>query len=287
MAGSRHAIDGQLLVEALQRDPNITQKELANLFGCGATTISRRLKDLGLSTRPWSERKHRPEAKLKLSEAGSRRVGEKNPNFGEKRRPWLEGSRHPLRQWHRANPDFGSKQRGAANPVHACRHLYEDPSYVARIVRGLLQHAAEKNGRSYEEVYGSHKAEVIREKLREASPRRLAKFTRRVTRPEKIVAGLLDGLGVAYETQVAFGPHTVDFFVADHNLVIQADGDYWHANPLIYLAPSTRQLVRRKIDASCNSYLRSRGISLLRFWESDLYGAPDQCRAAVIQQMEM
>lgn len=288
MLANRHAIDGQLLVEALQADPDITLKSLAARFQCGASTICRRLKELGLKTRPWSERKHAASSKAKMSEATKgKRVGEKNPNFGQKSRPWLEGGNNPLRRWHQANPDFGLKQTGQANPVHSCRHLYADPAYLSQVTRGLRQHVALKRGKTYEDVYGPDKGLVIRQKLRDASPQRLAKFTRKVTRPEQIVAELLDGLGVAYETQVAFGPHTVDFFVGGHNLVIQADGDYWHANPLVYANPSTSQLARRRIDASCNAYLRNRGISLLRFWESDLESDLERCRIALIQHMEM
>lgn len=210
-------------------------------------------------------------------------VGSQNPNYGTKERPWLEGDRHPLRRWHRDNPDFGKNQRGEANPIHKVRHLYSDSEYVDRITSGLIAHANQKRGASYEEVYGAEKAKSYRQKLRDASPSRLSKFSRRETAPERIVREILIELGSSFQTQVPIGFYTVDFLVGD--LVIQADGDYWHANPLKYPEPSIGQLNRRRLDSSCDGLLRSRGYRVLRLWESDLNERPDVCLARIKEEV--
>lgn len=280
----------ELLEEALSKDPNVTQKNLGDMFHCGATTIARALRRFGLRTKDWEERKHSLESKVKMSqthrEKGLKR-GDKNPNYGSKPRPWLEGDRHPLRQWHRNNPDFGAKQRGASNPVHKVKYLYDDPRYIARITSGLLAHAKEKSGKTYEQVYGPEKAKEYKIKLQVASPNRMSKFRRKVTEPERIVRKMLQRFGVEFVEQAPIGYYTVDFFVPSLNLVVQADGDYWHANPKTY--PSNKlsktQAKQTRIDASCDSFLRNLGYMVVRLWESDLHDNPGQCEQILRDHM--
>jgi very-short-patch-repair endonuclease len=282
----------QLTKEALEavlaENPNSTWVELAAHFGCGASTIGRKLHKWGLRTKPWTERTHKASTREKIGTTRKVRGvarGSKNPNFGSKDRPWLEGARHPLRRWHKENPDFGDRQRGEANPVHKVAHLYEDPAYVARITRGLKAHVDQRRGSTYEQVYGPEKAAEYKDKLRQASPQRLAKFARKETAPERSVRELLEFLGVGFEQEYAIGHYTVDFFVPGHKLVVQADGDYWHAHPEVYgpgLTPlNDGQRKRKRLDASCDSFLRNGGYSVLRLWERDLRSDPAKCRERI------
>lgn len=207
--------------------------------------------------------------------------GSNNPNYGVKDRPWLEGDRHPLRRWHQSNPDFGDKQRGENNPIHKVSHLYGDPEFVSTITRGIRAHTQAKRGQSYESVYGPEKAAEYKDKLRRASPERLSKFRRRTTVPEQKVREMLERLGVPFTAEAPFGYHTVDFLLEGPKIIIQADGDYWHAHPEIYgdgLRPlSKQQEHRRRLDASADTYARHRGYLVLRFWERDLSNDFEQC----------
>lgn len=282
-------ITEESLREALHRDPDATHKSLGSLFGCSDKTIAKELRRHGLRTKRWDERKHQEASRGKMSD--SRRgkfLGPENPNFGQKKRPWLEGDGHPLRVWHRLHPDFGEKQRGSANPIHKVRHLYENATYVSRITRGLQAHVDAKRGRTYEETYGAEKAVQYKEKLRLASPTRLAKFSRKETWPERTVEAILVDLGYRFTKQAPVGYYVVDFLLADFPLIVQADGDYWHANPAIYADESMSpvQRKRRRLDASCDSYLRNRGYGVVRLWESDLHRDPYACRRLIESAVE-
>ena len=228
-------------------------------------------------------RKHTGASKLAGARISATRIatgvarGDKNPNFGEKTRPWLEGEDSPLRQWHREHPEFGDQQRGAANPVHKVKHLYQDPEYVAKITTGIRAHVDRRRGSTYEEVYGAEKAAAYKQKLRDASPARLAKFQRKETKPERTVREMLEKCGAEFQQEAPLGHYTVDFLLEKHRLVIQTDGDYWHANPSVYPEPTRSQQKRRRLDASCDSFLRNRGYRVLRFWESDLDANPENC----------
>ncbi len=272
-------IPKEVLEDTLRDNPDITLDGLKVMFRCGTDTIRRELARHGLRTKIWSERQHTAEARQKMSQHAASRTGSLNPNFGKKSRPWLEGDRHPFRQWHKQNPSFGENQRGLNNPIHKVSSLYQNPAYVALLTRGLRAHVDRKRGSSYDEVYGLEKAEAYREKLRQASPSRLAKFARKETQPERTVRELLDALDVPYVMQYPLGHYTVDFYVPSSNLVIQADGDYWHANPVVYqgsLTPGQRK--RRRLDASCDSYLQGQGYHILRLWERDLKTDPMGCK---------
>jgi DNA mismatch endonuclease (patch repair protein) len=247
------------------------------------------LKYNGLRTKDWSQRSQSVEAKEKMSQQWlGKRTGADNPNYGDKPRPWLEGEAHPLRVWHRENPDFGKNQRGANNPIHKVKGLYENPEYVARITRGIREHTRQKSGSTYEVVYGAEKAAEYREKLRLASPARMAKYGRHETGPELAVRKILVRLGKIFIPQAPLGYYTVDFLVVgDPLLVIQADGDYWHAHPQKYTEAnlSAPQRKQRRLDASCNSYLKNRGYRVLRLWECDLKTSQDDCEKQILRAL--
>ena len=48
------------------------------------------------------------------------------------------------------------------------------------------------------------------------------------TQQEKLVAEALSELGIGYTQQLEFGTYTVDFFLPDNNIVIEADGVWGH-----------------------------------------------------------
>ncbi len=45
---------------------------------------------------------------------------------------------------------------------------------------------------------------------------------------EITVAAVLDVLTVPYQSQLQIGRYVADFYVPSYNLIIEADGDYWH-----------------------------------------------------------
>ena len=48
------------------------------------------------------------------------------------------------------------------------------------------------------------------------------------TTQEQLIADELSELGLRYDQQVDVYPYTIDFFVPELGLVIEADGIYWH-----------------------------------------------------------
>lgn len=48
------------------------------------------------------------------------------------------------------------------------------------------------------------------------------------TKQENIIAECLDEFGLRYEQQYDFPPYTVDIYIPEINMVIEADGKYGH-----------------------------------------------------------
>ena len=61
-----------------------------------------------------------------------------------------------------------------------------------------------------------------------------------------------------------------DFFIPELNLLIEADGDYWHANPMLYKKLTKVQESNVKNDKIKNKLAKKQNFILLRFWGSDI-----------------
>ena len=88
----------------------------------------------------------------------------------------------------------------------------------------------------------------------------------------------LDKLGVKYiyQFEVKEIGRWYDFYLPDHNLIIEIDGSYYHADPRVVkedkLTPMHKHNMR--VDEYKNKWALSHGIPILRIWEKDINDAP-------------
>lgn len=63
-----------------------------------------------------------------------------------------------------------------------------------------------------------------------------------------------------------------DFYLKEYNLLIEADGDYWHANPAIYKDKKLNEIQIKNInnDVLKNKIATKKGFIIIRFWESEI-----------------
>ena len=142
-------------------------------------------------------------------------------------------------------------------------------------------------------------SEATIEKFRIARAKR--KFPAKDTTAEKILQGLCKAVNAKFTAQrdfdLGFQHHQVDVFV-EPNICLEADGDYWHANPAEY-PPSTvmhkaskhrkQAVLARDIrakDARINRGLEKLGFQVLRFWGSDLEKTPEECLRTIINALD-
>lgn len=98
------------------------------------------------------------------------------------------------------------------------------------------------------------------------------KMSKKMTAPEKALNKILKELKVNFEPQKIVGPKIYDFYIIDYNLLVEVDGDYWHANPALYLEGDQNAVQKRNVknDRFKDVLASGRGFGLIRIWESDL-----------------
>ncbi|MBN2422868.1 hypothetical protein JXB41_06580 [Candidatus Woesearchaeota archaeon] len=74
-----------------------------------------------------------------------------------------------------------------------------------------------------------------------------------------------------------------DAFI-EPNIVLFADGDYWHCNPRIYKKPKTKAQIKNiKRDKEENYKLIKEGFIVKRFWGYDLKNKREECKEIIGQ----
>ena len=101
----------------------------------------------------------------------------------------------------------------------------------------------------------------------------------------------LDKLGVEYVYQFEAKDigRFYDFYLPNSNLIIEIDGDFWHANPEKYKDEELRghQKKARRVDEYKNKWALMHSIPILRIWESDIRKNPKQVMATLKETLNI
>ncbi|MFI9365866.1 DUF559 domain-containing protein [Kitasatospora sp. NPDC053057] len=110
------------------------------------------------------------------------------------------------------------------------------------------------------------------------------------TRCERILYELMDrAVGPkAWESQYRLFHWTVDAAVPGRQLVVQADGDYWHGLTAAKAGEAPHPTVALTIskDRAQDKYLEKAGWRILRLWESELIKNSDWCLRRITAAIE-
>jgi len=112
-------------------------------------------------------------------------------------------------------------------------------------------------------------AKANRKKKLQAKANKMAK---KMTEPERVFAKMMKELGVEIQLQKVVGKKIFDFYIPSKNMIVEVDGDYWHANPLIYENKELNktQLRNQKNDKYKETLAKGNGYKFERVWEYDL-----------------
>jgi very-short-patch-repair endonuclease/DNA-binding MarR family transcriptional regulator len=141
-------------------------------------------------------------------------------------------------------------------------------------------------GKSWNSFFGKEKAD---ERRRETSKRFRELTIKRIqnnefpffdTYIEKIMAKELVKIGIPFVKQFNVDNKFVcDFAIPILKIIIECDGDYWHANPRIYSKENFTFTQKKKvqIDILKDKYLKEKGWLVLRFFELDIKNNLEEC----------
>jgi G:T-mismatch repair DNA endonuclease (very short patch repair protein) len=136
---------------------------------------------------------------------------------------------------------------------------WQDPEIRQRYCDGITKHRQENPGYMRERALRG-----ILSQQKSKGP----------TSIERALCAALDELGIVYIFQhPMFDKFVVDAYLPNRKTVIETNGTYWHADPLIYNPDgekmSKRQQLRVAQDASKAAYLKRKGYKLIVLWERD------------------
>lgn len=98
------------------------------------------------------------------------------------------------------------------------------------------------------------------------------KMSNKMTAPEKVFADMMKEIGVEFETQKIIGKKIYDFYIPSKNMLVEVDGDYYHANPLLYEEKDLNKMQIRNVrnDKFKDVLAKGSGYTIERVWEHDL-----------------
>lgn len=141
-------------------------------------------------------------------------------------------------------------------------------------------------GKSWEEIFGEEKASKLKMKVSLLARKRIIQRLKNNEMPflntqiEKSLANELIKRKIPFKQQFVINNRFVcDFAIPNFNIIIECDGDYWHANPQIYNINNLdkRQKEKIKRDRIKDEYLIKNGWRVLRFFETDIKSSIEQC----------
>jgi G:T-mismatch repair DNA endonuclease (very short patch repair protein) len=120
------------------------------------------------------------------------------------------------------------------------------------------------------------------------------KFLSRKNKLEELVSKALDSLGIEHTFSKFVARRQFDFFIPDREVLIEVQGDFWHANPLIYSCDDKLDLPGRrstpaleiwKNDEEKRKLAESYGYRVVYLWEKDIRGmTEDDLKGFVLGQ---
>lgn len=161
-----------------------------------------------------------------------------------------------------------------------CSKEHKVASFIGRIPRNKGKHFPERQGKnSYQwkggkpnckkcgKILSTYKSILcsrcqntsLEMKQKLLAERLKQQINKSYTRIEKILYEYLESKMIIFEKQKVIEFYTVDAYVPKLNLVIEADGEYWHSLP---------ETIWR--DKAKNTYLKKYGYQLIRLTENEL-----------------
>ena len=141
-------------------------------------------------------------------------------------------------------------------------------------------------GKKWDIVYGRKEATKRRKNMSDISRKRIIRRLQnrempfKDTKIEKALAGEMIKREINFVAQYPIDNKFVcDFAIPQNKIIIECDGDYWHANPIFYSSDilDKRQRSNKNRDVFKDKFLAKRGWTVLRFFESDIKDSVKEC----------
>jgi len=160
----------------------------------------------------------------------------------------------------------------------------------AREIGDSIRYNLDRNRKISEANLGKPKSPEHREQMKKqlAINRRERLTSGKMSKPERIMQEILDGIGIDYTYQYELSGFFYDFYIPSKNLLIEVDGDFWHCKPGTKheIPVMKEQITNTANDKKKTAIVYANGYTLLRFWESDIHSNRLQVIKTLIENLE-
>ncbi len=198
-----------------------------------------------------------------------------NTEFKKGRPPWNSGTKGIMIAWNKGK--LLSEEYKKKISI-GTKKAMNNPEIQEKIKKTQFSRGSSPWNTGKMNVY----SQIVIEKIRNARLKQI--FPKRNTNIELILFDILKTLKINAKKQIPIkGICQSDAFI-EPNIILFADGDYWHCNPRFYPKPETEaQAKNLKKDMRQNDLLIKEGYIVKRFWEHDLITNRDKCEKEILQ----
>jgi len=189
--------------------------------------------------------------------------------------PWNKGTHGIVNAWNKGKKLSEDHKKKVSI---ATKKAMANPGVKLKVQRtqfkkGIVPWNKDRKGVYSEETIG---------RIREARLKQI--FPKKDTYIETILFKILKELNVNFEKHKAIKTICqADAFVKP-NIVLFADGDFWHCNPEFYKEAKTKvQTKNLERDRKADSKLIKDGYIVGRYWEHDLVNKRDYCKDVIVK----
>lgn len=254
---------------------------LKNLYIIKGLTIEQCAKKLGVSSGTVRIRLHRLD--IQVRSLFETKLGSLNPRFG-----------NPGTMLGKKMSESAKEKMRQHNFKYPRRFWLDKKRPEMSKVKGFGDH----KGKTYEEIMGKEKGEKRKIKMSEffkANPdiprrgamamiKKLDNYKsntkiERILKEKLIDSGFMENIDFIHQYNfLNKNKFVCDFSFPKYKLIVECDGDYWHANPLFYSKNNLTQVQKRNMgyDKSKNAYIKKCGWNILRIWEYDIEKNPEK-----------
>lgn len=187
--------------------------------------------------------------------------------------PWNKGKKGWINIWNKGKKYSEDHKRKIAL---ATKQAMSRPEIKERIKKTQFAKGIIPWNKDRTNVYAQETIDKIRKaRLNQILPKKN-------TNAEIMLFKILAELGLNFEKQIPIkNICQADAFIKP-NIILFADGDYWHCNPKFYQNPITPAQIKNLLrDEKQNRNLIKEGYTILRFWECDLLHSPKTCKEII------
>ena len=210
-----------------------------------------------------------------------RYVGEKNPMFGKNIKDFMSKEKYDEWKKHHSFPGEKNPMFGKKISDHMSKGSYEE--WLRKHKEAHKQYPPEKRLEISRKLSAAQRRYQMRDpeeyskvKARGGRAASNKQTMYRKTKPESILENYLKQNNISYDYSAIMGDskrnYQYDFIIHGKRILIEVDGDYWHANPNYKPErPLTEQQKKNILnDKEKDKFAEEHNFKLIRIWESEI-----------------